>query len=137
MGGFKTTSRIYGYPCIMCKINQVDVVSQCGHACYCKSCADICMALRSKCPICDIIISISSPKREVGFLWNIYVDSTFRILLNMTGRDFSRDYAINSSEVGIIYAALLRPIERVSNQINTHARTISSNSHIYLVDIYN
>lgn len=97
MGIRTPTHHVYGYPCLMCP-EQVDAVLQCGHACFCHTCSKFCLDMHVKCPVCDVLIAIVSPKKDVGFLWNLYLDSTFQILEKRCIRDLSRQSIINNIE---------------------------------------
>ncbi len=38
--------------CLICRVNKVDVVLACGHACACSSCVRVWAATRKNCPLC-------------------------------------------------------------------------------------
>jgi len=118
----KPTKSKYGYPCIVCD-KQVDMVSQCGHACFCQSCSQLGAFFQYKCPICKVQISKSSHKSEVGFLWNLYVDSSFVILSNMSRNTILKNCGIDLSTLNIRYVNMTHVPRQMMVQRNNYAIT--------------
>lgn len=123
MGGVKINPRTYGYICIFCDTNQVDNMSQCGHACFCNTCAELCVKWNLDCPICKISITIIS-QREAGYLWNTYVDSTFKLLSETMREKFNKQLEELVSNVIRYSETFKNPIVNMINQQNKY--TISS-----------